>query len=233
MPETRKLAIIGYGKMGRLIEQLAPEYGFAVALKLDEFNNANFEGLTAENFQGIDAAIDFSIPAAVRRNVEGVAGLGVNVVVGTTGWLEHLDAVRQTVEKGGIGLVWSPNYSVGVNVFFRLVAEAAKLLANQPEYGAWAWEIHHSTKKDAPSGTLLKLVDEMKKAGYGRAIDVGSNRAGAHPGTHEIGFDSAADTITLRHSARSREGFARGALKAAQWVVGKKGFYEFSEILFQ
>jgi len=233
MPETRKLAIIGYGKMGRLIEQLAPEYGFAVALKLDEFNNANFEGLTAEKFQGIDVAIDFSIPGAVRRNVEGVAGLGVNVVVGTTGWLEQLDAVRQTVEKGGIGLVWSPNYSVGVNVFFRLVAEAAKLLANQPEYGAWAWEIHHSTKKDAPSGTLLKLVDEMKKAGYGRAIDVGSNRAGAHPGTHEIGFDSAADTITLRHAARSREGFARGALKAAQWVVGKKGFYEFSEILFQ
>ena len=233
MPETRKLAIIGYGKMGRLIEQLAPEYGFAVALKLDEFNNANFEGLTAEKFQGIDVAIDFSIPGAVRRNVEGVAGLGVNVVVGTTGWLEQLDAVRQTVEKGGIGLVWSPNYSVGVNVFFRLVAEAAKLLANQPEYGAWAWEVHHSTKKDAPSGTLLKLVDEMKKAGYGRAIDVGSNRAGAHPGTHEIGFDSAADTITLRHAARSREGFARGALKAAQWVVGKKGFYEFSEILFQ
>jgi len=233
MPETRKLAIIGYGKMGRLIEQLAPEYGFAVALKLDEFNNANFEGLTAEKFQGIDVAIDFSIPGAVRRNVEGVAGLGVNVVVGTTGWLEQLDAVRQTVEKGGIGLVWSPNYSVGVNVFFRLVAEAAKLLANQPEYGAWAWEVHHSTKKDAPSGTLLKLVDEMKKAGYGRAIDVGSNRAGAHPGTHEIGFDSAADTITLRHAARSREGFARGALQAARWVVGKQGFYEFSEILFQ
>ncbi len=233
MPETRKLAIIGYGKMGRLIEQLAPEYGFEVALKLDEFNNARYEGLTAENFQGIDVAIDFSIPAAVQRNVEGVAALGVNVVVGTTGWLEHLEAVRQAVERDGIGLVWSPNYSVGVNVFFRLVSEAAKLLANQPEYGAWAWEIHHSTKKDAPSGTLLKLVEEMKKAGYGRTIDVGSNRAGAHPGTHEIGFDSAADTITLRHAARSREGFARGALKAAQWVVGRKGFYEFSEILFQ
>ena len=117
-------------------------------------------------------------------------------------------------------------------MFFRLVAEAARLLAAQPEYGAWAWEVHHATKKDAPSGTLLKLVDEMKKAGYGRAIDTGSNRAGAHPGTHEIGFDSAADTITLRHAARSREGFARGALKAAQWVVGKKGFHEFSEILF-
>ena len=232
MPELRRLAIVGYGKMGRLIEQLAPEYGFAVALKLDEFNNANFEGLTAENFRGIDAAIDFSIPAAVRRNVEGIAALGVNIVIGTTGWLEHADAVKRAVEENGIGLVWSPNYSIGVNAFFRLVSEAARLLEKQPEYGAWAWEIHHSTKKDAPSGTLLKLVEEMRKAGYARAIDTASNRAGAHPGTHEIGFDSSADTITLRHTARSREGFARGALQAARWVVGKKGFHEFAEIVF-
>jgi 4-hydroxy-tetrahydrodipicolinate reductase len=228
----RKLAIIGYGKMGRLIEQLAPEFGFAVALKLDEFNNANFEGLTPENFRGVDVAVDFSIPAAVPRNVEGLAAMGVNIVLGTTGWLEHADAVRQAVETGGIGLVWSPNYSVGVNVFFRMVSEAARVLAGQPEYGAWAWEIHHATKKDAPSGTLLKLVEEMKKAGYGRRIDVSSNRAGAHPGTHEIGFDSAADTIVLRHTARGREGLARGALKAAQWVAGKKGFHEFGEIVF-
>jgi 4-hydroxy-tetrahydrodipicolinate reductase len=112
------------------------------------------------------------------------------------------------------------------------VSEAARLLAGESQYGAWAWEIHHATKQDAPSGTLLKLVDSMKKAGYTRAIDVSSNRAGAHPGTHEIGFDSAADTIVLRHTARSREGFARGALKAAQWVIGKKGFHEFSEIVF-
>jgi 4-hydroxy-tetrahydrodipicolinate reductase len=232
MPEPRRLAIVGYGKMGRLIEQLAPEYGFAVALRLDEFNNAGFQGVTAENFRGVDVAIDFSIPAAVRRNVEGIAALGVNLVLGTTGWMEHQGAVKAAVEKNGIGLVWSPNYSVGVNAFFRLVSEAARLLSTQPEYGAWAWEIHHSTKKDAPSGTLLKLVEEMKKSGYTRQIDVGSNRAGAHPGTHEIGFDSSADTITLRHTARSREGFARGALKAAQWVVGKKGFHEFSEIVF-
>jgi len=229
MPD-RRLAIVGYGKMGRLVEQLAPQYGFAVALKLDEFNNTNFEGITAENFQGIDVAIDFSIPAAVARNVQGIAALGVNLVIGTTGWLEHMDAVKATVEENGIGLVWSPNFSVGVNAFLKLVAEAARLLSSEAEYGAWAWEIHHSTKKDAPSGTLLKLVDEMKKAGYTRAIDVGSNRAGAHPGTHEIGFDSAADTLTLRHTARSREGFARGALKAAQWIVGKKGFHEFSEV---
>jgi 4-hydroxy-tetrahydrodipicolinate reductase len=227
MPE---LAIVGYGKMGKLVEQLAPEYGFAVALKLDEFNNTASEGLTLENFRGIDVAIDFSIPSAVPRNVEGIAALGVNMVIGTTGWLEHLEAVKAAVARHGIGLVWSPNYSVGVNAFFKLVSEAARLLATEPEYGAWAWEIHHSTKKDAPSGTLLKLVDEMKKAGYTRQIDVGSNRAGAHPGTHEIGFDSSADTITLRHTARSREGFARGALKAARWLTGRQGFYEFAEI---
>ena len=232
MSETQQLAIVGYGKMGRMIEQFAPDYGFAVALKLDEFNNANCEGVTADNFRGIDVAIDFSIPAAVRRNVQGIAALGVNIVVGTTGWLEHVEAVKQIVEANGIGLVWSPNYSVGVNAFFRLVREAARLLESQPAYAAWAWEIHHSAKKDAPSGTLLKLVDEMKQAGYTRAIDVSSNRAGAHPGTHEIGFDSSADTITLRHTARSREGFARGALQAAKWVAGKKGFYEFGDIIF-
>jgi len=224
------LAIVGYGKMGKLVESLAPQYDFKVVLKLDEFNNANFEGVTAENFRGVDVAIDFSIPAAVLANVEAISALGVNLVIGTTGWLEQADAVKAAVERNGTGLVWSPNFSVGVNAFFKLVQEAARLLATEPEYGAWAWEIHHSTKKDAPSGTLLKLVEEMKKAGYTRTIDVSSNRAGAHPGTHEIGFDSGADTITLRHTARSREGFARGALKAARWVVGQKGFYEFSKI---
>ena len=234
MPQPeRRLAIVGYGKMGKLIEQLAPEFGFTVALRLDEFNNPKFEGVTAENFRGVDVAVDFSIPAAVVENVERIAALGVNIVVGTTGWTEHMARVKSAVENSGIGLVWSPNYSIGVNVFARLVAEGARLLAAQPEYGAWAWEIHHSTKKDAPSGTLLKLVDEMKAAGFPRAIDVGSNRAGAHPGTHEIGFDSGADTITLRHTARSREGFARGALQAARWIAGKQGFHEFREILFR
>jgi 4-hydroxy-tetrahydrodipicolinate reductase len=233
MPQPdRRLAIIGYGKMGRLVEQLAPGYGFTVALKLDEFNNTSYEGVTADNFRGIDVAVDFSIPSAVVENVERISALGVNIVVGTTGWTEQVDRVKAAVRKNNIGLVWSPNYSIGVSVFARVVAETARLLAKEPEYGAWAWEIHHATKKDAPSGTLLKLIDEMTGAGYSRAIDVSSNRAGAHPGTHEIGFDSAADTMTLRHVARGREGFARGALKAAQWVVGKKGFHEFREILF-
>jgi len=227
-----KIAIVGYGKMGRLIEQLAPEYGAEVVLKLDEFNNAGYSAMTPANFEGIDVAIEFSTPEAAVGNIERLIALGVNTVVGTTGWTKHLEEVRALVGKYGTGLVWSPNFSIGVNVFSRLVAEAARLLANEKEYGAWAWEIHHITKKDAPSGTLLKLVETMKSGGFAKPIDVSSNRAGAHPGTHEIGFDSAADTITLRHSARSREGFARGALKAAQWIQGKKGMHEFSEILF-
>jgi len=225
--EPRRLAIVGYGKMGHLIEQLAPEYGFEVALKLDDSN------ITAGNFRGIHVAMEFSVPGAVAENVERIAALGVNLVVGTTGWLDALDRVKAAVERHNIGLVWSPNYSIGMNAFFRLVSEAARLLATEPGYGAWAWEIHHSTKKDAPSGTLLKLIEQMKRAGYNRPIDAAASRAGAHPGTHEIGFDSAADTITLRHTARSREGLARGALKAAQWVVGQKGFHEFEEILFK
>jgi len=228
----KNLAIVGYGKMGRQVEQLAPEYGFSVGLKLDEFNNADYAGITPENFRGVDVAVEFSIPSAAVENIERIAALGVNLVVGTTGWFGEMDRVKRALERSGTGLVWSPNFSVGVNVFSRVVAEAARLLAEEKEYGAWAWEIHHSTKKDAPSGTLLKLVADMKKAGYALPIDTGSNRAGRHPGTHEIGFDSAADTITLRHTARSREGLARGALKAAQWVLGKKGVYEFSEVLF-
>jgi 4-hydroxy-tetrahydrodipicolinate reductase len=221
-----KLAIVGYGKMGRMIEGLAPEYGFTIHAKIDVKDDIR-------SAAGADAAIEFTEPHAASGNIEKLAEIGVPVVAGTTGWLAELDRARAAVDKHGTALVWSPNFSIGVNVFSRLVREAAHLLADQPQYGAWAWEIHHSTKKDAPSGTLVKLVDDMKAAGYKHAISTSSNRAGAHPGTHEIGFDSAADTITLRHAARSREGFARGALKAGQWIVGKKGVFEFSEILFQ
>ncbi len=226
------LALVGYGKMGRMIESLAPEYGGRVTLRLDEHNNAGYEGITRENFAGVDVAIDFSTPDAAAGNILRIAALGVNIVVGTTGWLHRLEEIRQTVARSGIGLVWSPNYSIGVQVFFRLAAEAARLIAPHAAYEAWGYEIHHSAKKDAPSGTLLKLVEEMRRAGYDRKIDVASNRAGTIAGTHEIGFDAAADTITLRHTARSREGFARGALHAARWVAGKQGFYEFSQVLF-
>jgi 4-hydroxy-tetrahydrodipicolinate reductase len=219
-----KLAIVGYGKMGRLIEQLALESGFSIHARIDLNDDLR-------QAAGADAAIEFTTPHAALGNIETLAALGVPTVAGTTGWLEHLDRARAVVARHGTALVWSPNFSIGVNVFLRVVHEAARLMANEDAYGAWAWEIHHHTKKDAQSGTLVALVNEMKAAGYARPIDSSSNRAGAHPGTHEIGFDSAADTITLRHTARNREGFARGALKAAQWIPGKKGVFEFKDII--
>jgi 4-hydroxy-tetrahydrodipicolinate reductase len=228
---TQNLAIVGYGKMGKLIERLAPEYDFEVKARFVGGTNANGQGLSHQTLRGIDVAVEFSTPAAAPENIRRLALLGVNTVVGTTGWLEHLQAVREAVAHAKTGLVWAANFSVGVNLFMQTVAYAAALFAKHAEYEAWGWEIHHSAKKDAPSGTLKKLAEEMSAAGYARPVSLSSNRAGAIAGTHEIGFDSVADTITLRHTARSREGFARGALQAARWIAGKKGFFEFKEIL--
>ena len=218
-----KLAIVGYGKMGKMVGELAPEYGFSIHSTIDVSDSL-------AKAKGADVAIEFSTPEAALKNIEGLAALGVPTVTGTTGWLESLDRVRATVEQHDSALIWSPNFSIGVNVFLRAVREASRLLANEQGYEAWAWEIHHSAKKDAPSGTLLALVREIQAAGYTGRIDTAANRAGRHPGTHEIGFDSAEDTITLRHTARSREGFARGALRAAQMIAGKKGVFEFKDL---
>jgi 4-hydroxy-tetrahydrodipicolinate reductase len=225
------LAIVGYGKMGRLIEQLAPEYGFEVRAKFDSRNNLGGEGLTRDSLRGVDVAVEFSTPSSAGPNIARLAAAGVSTAVGTTGWFEQLPAAREAVSRCGTGLVWAPNFSVGVNLFLQAVQHAAVLFAGQPDYDAWGWEIHHAAKRDAPSGTLKKLAEEMRAGGYVREITLSANRAGAHPGTHEIGFDSAADTITLRHTARSREGFARGALRAARWISGKKGVYEFRDAL--
>lgn len=225
------LAIVGYGKMGRLVEQLAPRYGFEVTRTLNSENNRGFEGLYAETFREVDAAIEFSTGAVAPENIIRLARLGVNVVTGTTGWFGEIDRVRKAVEEAGTGCVWSPNFSVGVHVFTQIIVRAAELLEAEPEYGAWAWEIHYLAKKDAPSGTLRALVDTMRRSGYTREIDESSSRAGSQPGTHEIGWDSPGDTITIRHTARSRDGFARGALRAARWVAGKKGFFDFRNIV--
>jgi 4-hydroxy-tetrahydrodipicolinate reductase len=219
------LALIGYGKMGKLIGELAPEYDFEVAQTLES-------GDEWIGFPGIDVAIEFTVPEAAPENLKRLAAAGIPAVTGTTGWLKHLDEVSEAFLKANGSLVWSPNFSVGVAVFRRLVETAGQLLKNESEYGSWAWEIHHDAKKDAPSGTLIHLVEALRQGGYTRPVDVASNRAGKHPGTHEIGFDSAADTITLRHAARSREGFARGALKAARWILEHKGVFTFEEVLF-
>ncbi len=218
-----RIVLLGYGKMGRMIEGLAVEQGDEVVARLDSANDP----LPAD----FDVVIDFTQPDAVLGNVQRIAATGKPLVMGTTGWAKEYDVVRQVVEEQGIGLVYSANFSIGVNIFFRLVAQAAQLMKDRSEYEAWAYEIHHSAKLDAPSGTLLQIVDSMRDAGYERKIDVASNRAGRVPGTHEIGFDSTADTITLTHTARSREGFARGALLAANLVQGKTGMLRFSDLL--
>jgi 4-hydroxy-tetrahydrodipicolinate reductase len=225
------LAIVGYGKMGRLIEQLAPEYGFDVRAKFDARGNPRGQALSHQTLRGVDVAVEFTSPDAAPDNIRRLAAMGVNSVTGTTGWFGDLPSVREAVTKNGTGLVWAANFSVGVNLFLQAVAHTAALFAKHADYEAWGWEIHHSAKKDAPSGTLKKLAEEMQAHGFSRPVSLASNRAGAHPGTHEIGFDSAADTITLRHAARSRDGFARGALQAARWISGKQGVFEFREIL--
>jgi len=228
---SQGLAIVGYGKMGKLIASLAPEYGFEVRAKFSGGSNPGGAGLSHETLRGVDVAMEFTTPVAAPVNVQRLAVLGVNSVVGTTGWFEQLPVAREAVVHAKAGLVWAANFSVGMNIFMQAVTHTAALFAKHAEYEAWGWEIHHSAKKDAPSGTLKKLAEEMRRVGYTRPVGLSSNRAGAIPGTHEIGFDSLADTVTLRHTARSREGFARGALQAARWIAGKKGFYEFKEIL--
>jgi 4-hydroxy-tetrahydrodipicolinate reductase len=228
---TRGLAIVGHGKMGRLLEQLAPEYGFDVRLMLNSATNANGAGLTCEKLSGIEVAMEFSTPSAALQNIRLLAALGVPVVAGTTGWFQQLACAREAVRSGETALVWSPNFSVGVYRFRQIIAQAASAFAAEREYEAWGWEIHHAPKRDAFSGTLLAVAEEMKQAGFERAVNLTANRAGAHPGTHEIGFDSSADTITIRHTARSREGFARGALRSARWILGKTGVFEFREIV--
>jgi 4-hydroxy-tetrahydrodipicolinate reductase len=226
------LAIIGYGKMGRMIETLAPAAGFTVCAIVNLKSNSNGAALTRESLNGAQVAVEFTQPSAAPANIEHLAAADVNIVCGTTGWHAELPRVRNAVNKAGVSLVWSRNFSVGVNIFTRVVNEAARLLQSQSEYGSWAWEIHHAAKKDAPSGTLLQLVEGMQRSGYSRPVNVSSSRAGSHPGAHEIGFDSPEDTITLRHTARNREGFARGALLAAKWAMGRRGVYEFSDVLF-
>lgn len=222
------LAIVGCGKMGRLVEELAGEFGFAVTARV---TRSNITSLSRESLNGATVAIEFTNPSSAPENLRRLAALGVNTVCGTTGWYDELPRMREAIVNTRTALVYAANFSVGVNLFLEIVARAAQLFAQHPEYEAWGWEIHHSAKKDAPSGTLKKLAEEMREAGFTAPITLSANRAGAHIGTHEIGFDSQADTITLRHTARSREGYARGALQAARWIAGKKGVFEFRQIL--
>jgi 4-hydroxy-tetrahydrodipicolinate reductase len=227
-----KIAIVGYGKMGQMIERTAMARGHEITARFDIENNAAGAGLTAGSLEGIEAAIEFSTPATVIANLRRLLALRVPTVVGTTGWYEQLDEIKQLAAEHEAALVYGANFSIGMNLFFKIVQDAAALFARYDEYDPFLIEQHHKFKKDAPSGTAL-VIAQLLNASYGaRTPEAVAVRAGHIPGTHEVGFDSEADTITLTHTARSRAGFASGAVLAAELLVGKKGVYEFSELLF-
>ena len=218
--------IIGYGRMGKLVSSLCPEYGLDVAGTVDVA-----EAGSPEKWPSADVAIDFSVADAVLENVQRLADRGVNVVIGTTGWGAQEPEVRRMVQDAGIGVVAAPNFALGVNLFVALAERAAELFGPQAAFGAWIHEAHHAAKRDAPSGTALLLESALKGRAYNRPIDVSSTRAGMIPGTHTIGFDATGETITLTHTARDRSGFARGALEAARWVHGRKGWFTMKDVL--
>src|SRR5437764_4380846 len=224
-----KLALIGHGAMGQLVEARALEEGHEVATVLARRESEFRVGELAEILGGHDAAIDFTVAEAVPRHAEGCALARVPLVEGTTGWLAHLEEVQRTVERANGALIYGANFSVGVQIFYRIAARAAELFRGF-DYAPFVEEAHHSRKRDAPSGTALRLRDILA-ASYDSDIPVASTRAGHIPGTHRVGFDSQADQVLLMHTARSREGFAAGALVAARWIQGRRGVYEFSETL--
>lgn len=225
-----RLALLGHGKMGIVLEQLAPARGFEVRLVLDEYSNRDGAGLVPEKFREVDVCIEFTTPGAVLDNIRRVAELGASMVVGTTGWMHHLDEVRGVVERAGIGLVYAANFSIGAQLFLRAAEQVSRVFAGFPMYEPYITETHHHFKKDAPSGTALELKRHVQPVLGTREIAVGSIRAGYVPGTHELGFDSEADSVILRHTARGRQGFAEGALYAARWVIGKKGLFAFADL---
>ncbi len=226
------IALVGYGKMGKMVEGSALARGHAVAARFDIDNNIEGAGLTAESLRGIDAALEFSTPETALANIRRLVALRVPTVVGTTGWYAQMDEVKQLVAAHDAALVWGANFSIGMNLFFKVVREAATLFARYGEFDPYLLEAHHKFKQDAPSGTALVIAEQVR-ASYGERTPAFSViRAGHIPGTHEVGFDSAADTVTLTHTARNRAGFAAGAVLAAELLVGKTGFYEFPELLF-
>jgi 4-hydroxy-tetrahydrodipicolinate reductase len=225
-----KIALIGYGAMGRLIRSLAEEKGHEIVAMIDHSDAVWSPADLAERLAGADAAIDFSAAEAVRRNVEACILAGVPLVEGTTGWNAERAEVEGLVADGAGAMVFGANFSIGVNLFYRIAEFASALFAKFPEYEVFIEEQHHSRKKDAPSGTALKLKEKVLRHMEGD-LEIAATRAGNIPGTHRVGFDGPADQILLTHLARSRDGFALGAIVAAEWIVGKKGFFEFSEVM--
>jgi 4-hydroxy-tetrahydrodipicolinate reductase len=223
-----RILLVGHGRMGVLVEQLAAEYGCEIAGIVTEENGVAGVAAAPESTQ---VAIDFTTANAVVANIQALAERGINVVIGTTGWQAHEAAVRAIVERHGIGVLAASNFSIGLHIFRGAVAKAAAGFAAQDAVGAWIHEAHHIAKKDAPSGTALTLKESIVNAGYSRPIDVSSTRAGSIPGTHTVGFDGPSETVTLTHTVRDRAVFARGALEVARWLVGKRGWFTMDDYL--
>lgn len=224
-----RLLLLGHGRMGKLVESLAPEYGATIG---EIIHGQDAEAAIKNGRYGnVDVAIDFTVADAVPRNLPLLAERKINVVVGTTGWAAHEAALREVADRAGIGVLAAANFSLGLNLFQLVIEEASRRFAPHGGFGAWIYEAHHSAKKDAPSGTALQLKAGMERAGYARPIDVSSTRAGSIPGTHTVGFDGPSDTITLTHTVRDRAVFARGALEAARWLEGKRGWFTMRDML--
>jgi 4-hydroxy-tetrahydrodipicolinate reductase len=223
-----RILLVGHGRMGALVEQLAPEYGCEIAGIVTE--ETGVPGIAAAP-ESTEVAIDFTTADAVLANIQALAERRINVVIGTTGWHAHEPEVRGVVERHGIGVLAASNFSIGLHIFRGAVAQAASGFAAQEAVGAWIHEAHHIAKKDAPSGTALTLKESIVNAGYARPIDVSSTRAGAIPGTHTVGFDGPSETVTLTHTVRDRAVFARGALEVARWLVGRRGWFTMDDYL--
>ena len=216
MTAPLRVLLVGHGRMGRLVESLCGEHGLAIAGVVDRASSGN-----PASWPDADVAIDFG-PLAART---------MRVVIGTTGWSPHEPALRALADRHGVGVVAAPNFALGVALFSAIVERAGEVLAQQPSFGAWIHELHHAAKRDAPSGTALALERVLRDAGYPGSVNVASTRAGAIPGTHTVGFDSAGETITLTHAVRDRTPFARGALEAARWIAGRTGWYTMRDVL--
>jgi 4-hydroxy-tetrahydrodipicolinate reductase len=225
-----KVALIGFGAMGKLVASLAEAEGHEIGARVTSRESSMSAEDLGASLQGHDVAVDFSVAQAVPRNTEACCLAGVPLVQGTTGWNAHEQSVRESVAKRQGALVYGANFSLGVNLFYRIVQHASSLFAVAPGYDPFIEEAHHARKRDAPSGTALRLRNLMTEK-LKCEVPVTSIRAGYIPGTHRIGFDSIADQIELTHTARSREGFASGALLAARWVPGRKGVFEFSQVI--
>jgi 4-hydroxy-tetrahydrodipicolinate reductase len=224
-----RILLLGHGRMGRLVESLASEYGAAIAGIIDE--HSGDDAIARGAFGAVDVAIDFTLAEAVPKNLPRLAAKKISVVIGTTGWQAKEPEMRAVAEGAGIGVLAASNFSLGMNVFQLAVQEASRHFARHPEFGAWIHESHHAMKKDAPSGTALTLKGAMDEAGYQRPIDMASTRVGYVPGTHTVGFDGPSETIELTHTVRDRAVFARGALTGAKWLVGKRGWFSIQDML--